>query len=203
MKLNSKQKLIHNSRVKKSYAKLLAKEGYGGPSTPAITEDEATPPGNERHSSLLPDDNEAELAPRRAPQGKLAGNRSYSSCSPADPFPKIRISPLVPFLSTRSDIAKAVAKAGAKNRNITALTGPVSKPNPFKKAFEEAERIRAEREREVQERLRKKQDVAKAKKSAQRKRHHEATVMNKKNDRGQPNMRSRINLLLDKIQGGK
>ncbi|KNE65164.1 hypothetical protein, variant [Allomyces macrogynus ATCC 38327] len=177
MKLNSKQKLIHNSRVKKSYAKLLAKEGYGGPSTPAITEDEATPPGNERHSSLLPDDNEAELAPRRAPQGKLAGNRS--------------------------DIAKAVAKAGAKNRNITALTGPVSKPNPFKKAFEEAERIRAEREREVQERLRKKQDVAKAKKSAQRKRHHEATVMNKKNDRGQPNMRSRINLLLDKIQGGK
>ncbi|KAJ3362425.1 hypothetical protein GGF32_006071 [Allomyces javanicus] len=174
MKPNSKQKLIHNSRVKKSYAKLLAKEGYGSPSTAAIAEDEATLPGNEKHSSLLPDDNdEAEPAPRRAPQGKRAGNQSDA------------------------------AKPGAKNRNIAALTGPGSKPNPFKKAFEEAERIRAEREREVQERLRKKQDVTKAKKSAQRKRHHEATVMNKKNDRGQPNMRSRINLLLDKIQGGK
>jgi predicted phage gp36 major capsid-like protein len=76
-----------------------------------------------------------------------------------------------------------------------------ARPNPFKKAQLRNQEIEDEKNRIEAERKREFREVEKAKKRCHKKRQRASVVMHQTNSRGQPNMRSRMDLLLKKIQG--
>ncbi|ORZ38968.1 hypothetical protein BCR44DRAFT_35321 [Catenaria anguillulae PL171] len=163
MKGKEKEKLIHNSKVKRQYAKLLEKGAYVAP-PPSYTNN---------------DDDSTSAAALTKPSGP-AKRPMPSRSIPTSSNPKAN---------------KAKAKHGSSEAPAKS-----AKPNPFAKALAEAERIREERKREAEERLRQKQEIGLAKRAAKEKRSTHASVFHKKNARGQPNMKSRMDLLLDKLQ---
>ncbi|KAI9218936.1 hypothetical protein BC828DRAFT_387339 [Blastocladiella britannica] len=100
--------------------------------------------------------------------------------------------------SRRPTNNKRRASSSAKKED--AVSTDAAKPNPFKKVLEQAEWLRNEKSREIAEKARLGKQADKAKKQAKHKRAKQQTLFKKANDRGQPNMKSRIDLLLNRIQ---